>query len=169
MRSLFLPLVILGLPLAEIAGFVIVGREIGLMMTLLLVLASAFFGVILLRIQGFAVMRRVQEAARTGSDPGREVLGGALLFVAAILLVVPGFISDVIGLALFLPFVRNAVALYLRNRMTVVTAASAGASWHDGNTTREARPSPRVIDLEEGEFSRTEDDETPPADDRHRP
>lgn len=167
MRSLLLPLVILGLPLAEIAGFVIVGREIGLMMTLLLVLASAFFGIILLRIQGFAVMRRVQEAARTGSDPGREVLGGALLFVAAILLVVPGFISDAIGLLLFLPFVRNAVAVFLRKRMTIITTAP-GASWQENSDARQPRPSTRVIDLEEGEFSRTDDDDTPPSANRDR-
>lgn len=164
MHSLLIPLVALGLPLAEIAGFVVVGREIGLLMTLLLVLASAFVGVVLLRIQGFAVIRRMQDAARTGNDPGREVLGGALLFVAAILLVVPGFISDVIGLLLFLPVVRNAVAAFLRKRMTIVSMAS-GAGW---NAPNEPRPSPRVIDLEEGEFSRTEDEDPPPAEDRHR-
>lgn len=166
MRSLLIPLVILGLPLAEIAGFVVVGREIGLLMTLLLVLASAFLGVILLRVQGFAVVRRMQDAARSGSDPGREVLGGALLFVAAILLVVPGFVSDVLGLLLFLPFIRNGVAAFLRKRMAIVTTAS-GAGWHAQNDPRDPRPSPRVIDLDEGEFSRA-DDEDPPRTGNHR-
>ncbi len=104
-------------------------------MTLLLVLASAFVGVILLRVQGFAVIRRMQDATRTGSDPGREVIGGALLFVAAILLIVPGFVSDVIGLLLFLPLVRNGVAAYLRKRMTIVTAASGRTGTN--KTTRE--------------------------------
>ncbi|KSV69259.1 FxsA family protein [Ensifer sp. ENS08] len=165
MRSFLIPLAILGLPLAEIAGFVVVGREIGLLMTLLLVLASAFVGVILLRVQGFTVIRRMQDATRNGSDPGREVLGGALLFVAAILLVVPGFVSDVIGLLLFLPFVRNAVAGFLRKRMTIVTAAS-GAGW---TRPHESRPSPRVIDLDEGEFSRTDDEDPPQVGDRRQP
>ena len=168
MRSFLIPLLILGLPLAEIAGFVVVGREIGLLMTLLLVLASAFVGVILLRVQGFTVIRRMQDATRTGSDPGREVIAGALLFVAAILLIVPGFVSDVIGLLLFLPFVRNGVAAYLRKRMTIVTAAS-GANWYPQNDPREPRPSPRVIDLDEGEFSRADDEDPPQNGDRHRP
>ncbi|HEV7319678.1 MAG TPA: FxsA family protein [Ensifer sp.] len=167
MRSLLIPLIVLGLPLAEIAGFVVVGREVGLLMTLLLVLASALVGVILLRVQGFTVIRRVQEAAQTGRDPGKEVLGGALLFVAAILLVVPGFVSDVIGLLLFLPFVRNAVAAYLRKRMTIVGTAS-GAGWHGQNDPRQPRPSPRVIDLDEGEFSRTDDEDPPGTEERHR-
>lgn len=167
MRSLLIPLVILGLPLAEIAGFVIVGREIGLGMTLLLVLLSAIVGVVLLRVQGFAVIKRVQEATRTGSDPGREVLGGALMFVAALLLIIPGFISDIFGLLLFVPPVRQAVAGYLRSRMTVVTAAS-GPSWRGPSHPPEERAQPRVIDLGEGEFSRTDDDDANPPEERRR-
>ncbi|WP_457587453.1 FxsA family protein [Ensifer canadensis] len=167
MRSMLTPLVILGLPLAEIAGFVIVGREIGLAMTLLLVLLSAIAGVILLRVQGFAVIRRVQEATRAGSDPGREVLGGALMFVAALLLMVPGFISDIFGLLLFVPPVRQAIASYLRSRMTVVTAASS-QSWHGPSHAPQERSQPRVIDLGEGEFSRTDDDEPNPSEERRR-
>lgn len=167
MRSLFIPLVILGLPLAEIAGFVIVGREIGLGMTLLLVLLSAIVGVVLLRVQGFAVIKRVQEATRTGADPGREVLGGALMFVAALLLIIPGFISDIFGLLLFVPPVRQAVAGYLRSRMTVVTAA-AGPSWRGPSRPPEERAGPRVIDLNEGEFSRTDDDDANPPEERRR-
>lgn len=167
MRSMLIPLVILGLPLAEIAGFVIVGREIGLAMTLLLVLLSAIAGVVLLRVQGFAVIRRVQEATRTGSDPGREVLGGALMFVAALLLMVPGFISDIFGLLLFVPPFRQAIASYLRSRMTVVTAASS-QSWHGPSHAPQERSQPRVIDLGEGEFSRTDDDETNPSEERRR-
>lgn len=167
MRSLLIPLVILGLPLAEIAGFVIVGREIGLGMTLLLVLLSAIVGVVLLRVQGFAVIRRVQEATRTGSDPGREVLGGALMFVAALLLIVPGFISDIFGFLLFVPPVRQAVAGYLRSRMAVVTAASS-QSWGGASRPSQEQARPRVIDLGEGEFSRTEDDEANPPEERRR-
>lgn len=167
MRSMLIPLVILGLPLAEIAGFVIVGREIGLAMTLLLVLLSAIAGVVLLRVQGFAMIRRVQEATRTGSDPGREVLGGALMFVAALLLMVPGFISDIFGLLLFVPPVRQAIASYLRSRMTVVTAASS-QSWHGPSHAPQERNQPRVIDLGEGEFSRTEDDDVNPPEERRR-
>jgi|UPI0004AE883C UPF0716 protein FxsA len=167
MRSMLIPLVVLGLPLAEIAGFVIVGREIGLAMTLLLVLSSAIAGVVLLRFQGFAMIRRMQEATRTGSDPGREVLGGALMFVAALLLIVPGFISDIFGLFLFVPPVRQAVAGYLRSKMTIVTAASS-QSWRGPSHSPEERAQPRVIDLGEGEFSRTDDDEPNPSEERRR-
>ena len=160
-----IPLIILGLPLAEIAGFVVVGREIGVAMTLLVVFASAIAGIVLLRIQGVEVVRRVQEAARTGSDPGLDVLGGALVFIAAILLILPGFISDIIGLLIFLPPVRRAVAAFLRGRMMILTSGTG--FYYSGRARREERSGPLIIDLDEDEFSRKEekkdDDSSPPS------
>ncbi|MQW62325.1 hypothetical protein GHK33_06480 [Sinorhizobium meliloti] len=185
-----IPLVILGLPLAEIAGFVAVGREIGVAMTLLLVFASAVAGIMLLRIQGFGVLRRVQEAARTGNDPGLDVLGGVLIFIAAILLIVPGFISDLVGLLIFLPPVRRAIAAFLRRRMTILSSATGfyrssrrqspgpqssgpqssgpqSACPQSAGIPREERRGPLTIDLDEDEFSRkTKDEDDPPPPDR---
>ncbi|PST17515.1 membrane protein FxsA [Mesorhizobium plurifarium] len=170
-----IPLLILALPLAEIAGFVAVGSEIGVAMTLLLVFASAVAGILLLRIQGFGVLRRLQEAARTGNDPGLDVVGGVLVFIAAILLIVPGFISDVVGLLIFLPPVRRAIAAFLRSRMTILSSAtgfyrSSGprpAGPQASDPRREERRGPLIIDLDEDEFSRKkkdEDDRSPPPD-----
>ncbi|MCA1368804.1 membrane protein FxsA [Bradyrhizobium sp. BRP14] len=157
-----IPLILLGLPLAEIAGFVVVGREVGVPMTLLLVFLSAVAGVVLLRVQGIGMLRRVQEAARMGNDPGIDVLGGALIFLAAILLIVPGFISDVIGLLLFLPPVRRAVAAFLRTRLTIFTTGTG--FYYSSSSRREEHRGPPVIDLDEDEFSRKEKDggDSPP-------
>ncbi|HXV32352.1 MAG TPA: FxsA family protein [Sinorhizobium sp.] len=164
MRSLIISLVILGLPLAEIAGFIVVGRELGLAVTLLLVLLSAVAGVVLLRIQGVSVLRRVEEATRTGTDPGLDVVGGALIFIAAILLIIPGFVSDAIGLLFLLPPVRRALAAFLRTRMTILTT---GTGFYYANGRQERQPrGPVVIDLDEDEFSRKEkdeDDSSPPT------
>lgn len=164
MRSLILPLVILGLPIAEIAGFVVVGRELGLAMTLLLVLLSGVAGVLLLRIQGLGTLRRVQDAARAGKDPGPDLLGGALIFIAAILLIVPGFITDIAGLILFLPPIRRAIASFLQTRLTILTT---GSGFYYGSGARSDRPpGSTVIDLDVDEFSRKNDDEngsSPPS------
>ncbi|WEX77413.1 FxsA family protein [Sinorhizobium numidicum] len=163
MRSLIIPLIVLGLPLAEIAGFVIVGREIGLLMTLLLVFLSAVVGIFLLRIQGFGVLQRLQDAARTGNDPGLDVLGAALIFIAAVLLIIPGFVGDIVGLLLFLPPVRRAFAAFLRTRVTILTA---GTGFYRSSGPRREQPrGPLIIDLDEDEFSRKgkdEDDSSPP-------
>ncbi|OAP38867.1 hypothetical protein AU381_07040 [Sinorhizobium glycinis] len=163
MRSVIIPLIILGLPIAEIAGFVVVGRELGLAMTLLLVLLSGVAGVLLLRIQGLGTLRRVQEAARAGKDPGPDVLGGALIFVAAILLIVPGFITDIAGLILFLPPVRRAIASFLQTRLTILTT---GSGFYYGGTRSHRPHGPTTIDLDSDEFSRKnggEDGSSPPS------
>ncbi|PDT52002.1 MULTISPECIES: FxsA family protein [Sinorhizobium] len=160
MRSLIIPLVILGLPIAEIAGFVVVGRELGLAMTLLLVLVSGVAGVLLLRIQGLGTLRRVQEAARAGKDPGPDLLGGALIFVAAILLIVPGFITDIAGVILFLPPVRRAISSFLQTRLTILTT---GSGFYSGGRGSDRPRGPTIIDLDTDEFSRRNDDENGPS------
>lgn len=164
MRSLIFSLAILGLPLAEIAGFVIVGRAVGVAMTLLLVLLGVVAGVALLRIQGVSVLRRVQEAARQGVEPDLDVVGGALTFVAAILFIIPGFVGDIIGLLLLVPPIRHGLAAFLRTRMTILTT---GTNFYYASGRRDERSQGPVIDLDDDEFSRKERNEngsTPPPD-----
>jgi UPF0716 protein FxsA len=161
MRSLIIPFLFLLMPLAEIAAFIFVGREVGVGMTLLLVLASAIAGAALLRIQGLGVLRKIQQASQTGSDPGRQLVHGVMIVVAAFLLIIPGFISDIIGLLLFIPAVRDLGWSLLKNRLTIVTAGMApgprgfprGAE-PDPDSRR--RAGPHVIDLDDDEFSRTD-------------
>jgi UPF0716 protein FxsA len=161
MRSLIIPILFLLMPIAEIATFIIVGREIGVGMTLLLVLTSVIAGAVLLRIQGFGVLRKIQQASQTGTDPGRQLVHGVMIVIAAFLLIIPGFISDVIGLLLFIPAVRDIGWSFVKNRLTIVTAgmASGGRGFsrgpeqdRDGNR----RGGPQVIDLDDDEFSRTD-------------
>ncbi|WP_018236093.1 FxsA family protein [Ensifer sp. BR816] len=168
MRSVIVPLIILGLPIAEIAGFVIVGRELGVALTLLLVLLGGVAGILLLRIQGLGMLRRVQEAARAGKDPGPDVLGGALIFVAAILLIVPGFITDIAGLILFLPPVRRAIAAFLQTRLTILTTGSGFRYGTGSGPSSDRGDGPTIIDLDSDEFSRKDEDEdgSPPPSNR---
>lgn len=161
MRSLIIPILFLLMPLAEIAAFIFVGREIGVGMTLLLVLASAIAGAVLLRIQGLGVLRKIQQASQAGTDPGRQLVHGVMIVIAAFLLIIPGFISDIIGLLLFIPAVRDLGWSFVKNRLTIVTTgmATGGRGFSrrpepDRNADRSAGP--QVIDLDEDEFSRTD-------------
>ncbi|MBN9242550.1 MAG: membrane protein FxsA [Mesorhizobium sp.] len=149
MRISFLPLLFLALPLMEIAGFVIVGRQIGALAVVGLVLASAIAGSLLLRHQGFGVMARARAEIEAGRDPSRQLAHGAMIVLAAILLIVPGFLTDIVGLLLFLPPVRDLAWKYLKNRITVVS----------GFGMRRSRE--RTIDLDAEEFSRKPDPESP--------
>ncbi len=161
MRSLTIPILFLLMPLAEIAAFIFVGREVGVGMTLLLVLASAIVGAMLLRIQGFGVLRKIQQASQTGADPGRQLVHGVMIIVAAFLLIIPGFISDIIGLLLFIPAVRDIGWSIVKNRLTIVTTGMTGGArgfsrGPEPNRDEGRRAGPQIIDLDDDEFSRTD-------------
>ncbi len=145
-----IPLFILLLPLAEIACFILVGRRIGLFPTLSLVVFSAIAGILLMRVQGFGVLMRLRQAAQDGRAPGKEMLDAAMIVVAGILLLIPGFLTDIVGLALFLPPVRS----FLWNRLirNVVVVDMGGMST-GGRQGPETGPQ-RTIDLDENDFHR---------------
>ena len=149
LRISFLPLFLLALPLLEIAGFVIVGREVGALATVGLVVASGIAGVLLLRHQGFGVMARVRAEMAGGGDPSRQLAHGAMIVVAAILLIIPGFITDIIGLLLFLPPVRDLAWSRLKGRIVVATDFTTGGF--------RGRSRDKVIDLDDGDYSREDD------------
>src|SRR5687768_10111400 len=106
MRFFLLPILLLW-PLAEIAGFVLVGRALGLWVTLGLVVGTAILGAFLLRSQGMQILKQISAESREGRMPGRTLVDGAMIVVAGILLLLPGFLTDIIGLALFIPLVRS--------------------------------------------------------------
>lgn len=116
----FLPFILLAIPLAEIAVFIAVGRQIGLAATLLLVVATAVAGSILLRIQGLGTLGRIRQALAEGAVPGRDLVHGALIVLAGFLLITPGFITDLLGLLLFVPGLRDRIHAGLRHSLRVV-------------------------------------------------
>src|SRR4029453_7175821 len=90
-------------PLAELAVIVAVGDWIGLVPTLVLLLAVSVAGAWLAKWQGLAAWRRFQLALADGRMPTVEVADGAMILLAGALLLTPGFLSDVIGVLLLLP------------------------------------------------------------------
>lgn len=108
-------LLLLLIPIAEIAVFIQVGSRIGVGMTLFLVLASAVFGVWLVRTQGFAAATRVHAMIARGESPALGMLEGLALLAAGVLLLIPGFVTDLAAFALLIPPLRRGVIrLYLR-------------------------------------------------------
>ena len=102
-------LLLLGLilvPIIEIYVIVQVGQEIGVLPTLVLLVAVSLLGAALLRREGSRAWRSFQEATARGRVPAREVADGALVLLAGVLLLTPGFVTDAFGLLLLLPPVR---------------------------------------------------------------
>ncbi|MCO5155378.1 MAG: membrane protein FxsA [Aquamicrobium sp.] len=142
-----LPLLLIALPLIEIAGFAFVGSLIGVLPTVALVIATTILGAALLRIQGIGVVGRIRAAMETGAPVDHELVHGLMIAIAGLLLVIPGFFTDIFGLALFIPPLRELVWRFLKSRIVVVGAASAGF-----------RPrGPRTIDLDSDDFSRRDE------------
>lgn len=162
MRTAFFPLFLLALPLAEIAGFVIVGKWVGVLGTLGLIILSGLVGAALLRVQGLGVLRQVQKDSQLGRVPGETIGHGAMMVVGAILLIVPGFLSDIIGLLLFIPVFRRWIWKRMAQRIVVRTSYSesyGSAGSQPSQATRE-----QVIDLEGDEYERKPNPSSPWSD-----
>jgi UPF0716 protein FxsA len=97
----------IAVPIIEIALFIEIGGWIGLWPTIGIVIATAFAGTSLLRLQGLAVFRRVQESANRNELPVQEVFDGLCLLVAGVMLLTPGFFTDAVGFLLFVPIFRR--------------------------------------------------------------
>ncbi|WP_416357223.1 FxsA family protein [Aureimonas phyllosphaerae] len=147
MPLILIPLALLALPLIEIGVFIWVGGEIGVWPTLALVILSIVVGAALLKRQTLSTLRAAQAEARAGRLPERQIVHGAMIALAGILLILPGFVTDVVGLLLFLPPVRDFVWHRLRSRIVVVGPTGA-------RTAPYRQPGPEVIDLTGGEFRR---------------
>jgi UPF0716 protein FxsA len=102
----FFLLGLLALPIVEIALFIKVGQTIGLWPTLAIVVGAALLGGALLRQQGLAVLMQLRGNVAAGKLPGQTIADAALIGVAAVLLILPGFLSDVVGLSLLVPPIR---------------------------------------------------------------
>lgn len=120
-----LPFLFLVVPIAEITVFLLVGRQIGVLATVLLVVATAIAGSTLLRIQGLGTLSRIRQAMAEGRTPGRDLVHGAMIVLAGFLLLTPGFITDTLGLILFIPAVRERVFAFIRARITIVPVSPA--------------------------------------------
>ena len=92
---------------AEVAVFIVVGNLIGFGFAVLAVLAFMALGAVLLRREGGRAWRRYQSVAAVGERPGPHLTRSLIGLLGAVLLLVPGFLTDLVGLALFIPPVRT--------------------------------------------------------------
>ena len=109
-------LLVVLLPIVEIWLLVQIGQHIGFWPTIGMLLATAVIGAQLAKAEGMRVLRQVQAALAEGKPPERELMSGFLVFVGGLLLILPGVISDAIGVLLLLPPTRAVVARLLRRR-----------------------------------------------------
>jgi UPF0716 protein FxsA len=128
-------LLLLIFPLAEIATFIVVGGVIGVVRTLALVIVSAIIGIIMLRDAGAMTALKLQ---RQRGNPATILAEGGTRMLAGVLLLLPGFLTDIAAILVLIPALRRAV---------VVRLSKTGATPARGGT----EPSSKIID---GDFRR---------------
>ncbi|MDM8347527.1 membrane protein FxsA [Pseudomonas sp. sp1636] len=136
-------------PLIELALLIQVGSAIGVLPTLLLVIGTAILGGILLRIAGVATAWRAREKLARGELPEQEMLEGLLIAVGGGLLLLPGFISDLLGVLCLMPFSRRLLANKIRLR--AAEQAMRQRAFADDLAARSGQTRPNVL---EGEYKR---------------
>jgi len=138
---IFLVLIFILVPIAELYVIIKVGEAIGLVPTLVLLLADAILGSMLLRYQGRAAWIRFNRALAEGRVPHKEVFDGVLVIMGGALLLTPGFLTDIVGLILLIPptraLIRAMSGRFVRRRL-----ALGGALWSFGTSRRRGRPRP---------------------------
>ncbi|MFT6087980.1 MAG: UPF0716 protein FxsA [Glaciecola sp.] len=118
------------LPILEIMLLINVSDNIGGWNTFAIVLITAFFGAYFVRREGANTLRDVQLKMAQGQMPGKELSEGLLLLVAGVLLVTPGFITDLVGLLFTIPFTRTPIAAALVTSFLKSGKVQGGFAFH---------------------------------------
>ena len=114
------------IPVVELNVLIEVASAIGSWTTVGLVLFTAVVGVSLVRSQGLSTLMTVQQKLARGEAPGQEIVEGMMLAAAGVLLLIPGFVTDFIGLILLTPFTRAPIAKFLYKRMQLRMVTHGG-------------------------------------------
>ena len=138
---MWLLIAFIAVPMIEIALFIQVGGFIGVWWTLLIVLLTAITGSYLVRNQGLREIRNLQRSFSELQDPTEPLAHGAMILFAGALLLTPGFFTDVIGLALLVPGIRQAAFLWVKSKVNVERFEMG-----EGPAPRSRQSGDRVID-----------------------
>ncbi|TDV69993.1 FxsA family protein [Pseudomonas sp. LP_7_YM] len=154
-------LLLLLFPVLELFVLVKVGMSIGFLPTFLLVVAGSMLGVVVVRVAGLATAISARASLARGELPAQQMMNGLMMTVGGGLLVLPGFISDVLGLICLMPFTRRLLVSKVRQRAEA--AASRQRAFADDlrssgatgpGAARPGARQPEVIegDVIEGEY-----------------
>jgi len=149
----------LSIPVVEIALFILVGGWIGVLKTVLLVILAGIIGAGLIRQQGQTAMASLREGVLADSDPSESIVRGTMTVLAGMLLIIPGFLTDAVAIAMLIPFVQKAAFAALRRR---AKAQGMVMGVTINGTARPAGPQDHVI---YGEFEEI----SPPKRPTHNP
>jgi UPF0716 protein FxsA len=125
---LVLALLFLVVPIVELYVIIQVAHAIGVLDTLGLLVLDSIVGGWLMKREGLGVLRRLQSKLQAGDLPSTELVDGFLILFGGALMLAPGFLTDLLGMALLLPPVRAVVRRILARRFKTVVISRGGAA-----------------------------------------
>ena len=160
-------LIILGLyGWIEFEAFIAIGNAVGGLVTFLGIFVTAFIGITLMKRQGTWVLKQWQSSISEGEMNTSTLASGASLVLGAVLMLLPGYITDFVGLLCFTPFLRVLIGQSLLSRLGETVYSSSlftGFSSNSYNDTKQKRPSsyayqkPLEGELIEGQYESKDD------------
>ncbi|MBP9854290.1 MAG: FxsA family protein [Candidatus Omnitrophica bacterium] len=101
----------------ELYVIIEVGSSIGAFNALVLLIVMGMVGAFLARIQGFIILNKINLSLERGQLPSSELMDGLMILSGGVLLIIPGFVSDVMGLCLLIPATRSIIKLFIQKKM----------------------------------------------------
>ena len=118
-------LIVIGLPILEITLMIKIGQQIGAFNTILIIFFTAIVGIYYAKIEGINTIKLGMTNLYKNQIPFYEILSGASIAIAAILLILPGFVSDILGFLFLFPFTRKIIInFWLKNKYQKNTKSS---------------------------------------------
>lgn len=154
MRLSPLPLIVIGAPLAEIVAFGLVVQWLGFWSALALLLLTSAVGFLIVRHKGFGLISKLSALAREGRPPSGGIGGDMLTLLSGLLLLAPGFLTDILGFVLLLPFVRHRLSRTATAKTRFHTSDSYSETYEFSGTEKPVAGD-GVVDLDETDYSRT--------------
>jgi len=100
-------------PVTELYILIEVGKKIGSLTTISIIIFTGILGAYLVKNQGFMILKKIQNDLNDGIMPGDSLIQGAIILAGGILLLTPGFVTDILGFIFLIPVSRNVVKKYL--------------------------------------------------------
>ena len=114
---MWLFLLFVAVPVVEIALFIKIGGLLGLWLTISIIILTAVIGTVLVKQQGLAVIQQIKDKVFSFNDPTESIAHGALILIAGVLLLTPGFFTDFIGLLFMIPKFRSFFYFWVRTKL----------------------------------------------------
>ena len=122
-----LMLILIALPIVEVYVLVKAGKMLGGMNVFFSILFMAIIGISITRNQGKFLLAQVQAKVARGEVPAIEMLEGVMVFIGGLMFLIPGFVSDVVGITMVVPGLRRLWSLYLLSKLKKMATAPRGA------------------------------------------